>query len=164
MDVNQLPQVLKEDDLLILLEQFKNGLIARATGKGYDDAEYQKIRKLILSNSKLDKLVPKFLKTCRTLDDFWQWIKTEAQTYGERRTTLATLLNPMLDAMEYETGEAALEFSKNYQEKEIIGTGGFGVVYKYEHRLLQIPFAVKIFAPAFYEGSGNEKELERFFQ
>jgi len=35
-------------------------------------------------------------------------------------------------------------------------------VYLYNHRLLNLPFAVKIFAPAFYEG--GEKELERFFQ
>lgn len=164
MNVDQLPQALKEDDLLILLEQFKHGLISRATGGGYEDVDYQRIRKLILTNHNLEKLAPRFLKTCRNTGDFWQWIKGEAQTYGERRTILGNLLNPMLDALEFENGPAALEFTKNYEEKEIIGNGGFGIVYKYEHRLLKLPFAVKIFAPAFYEGGTDQRELERFFQ
>jgi serine/threonine-protein kinase len=164
MNANQLPQVPEEDDLLTLLEQFKNGLVARATGKEYEDTEYQRIRRLILANPKLINLVPQFLKSCRTTGDFWQWIKNESSTYDGRRQILSDEINPMLDAVEYESGEGALEFSKNYEEKEIIGTGGFGVVYKYEHRLLQLPFAVKIFAPAFYEGASEQRELERFFQ
>jgi serine/threonine-protein kinase len=119
---------------------------------------------LILANPNLEKLAPHFLKTCRNLDEFWRWIKSQAPTYNERRGILSDGINPMIEALEYETGEAALEFSKNYEEKEIIGNGGFGLVYKYEHRLLKLPFAVKIFAPAFYEGGSPEKELERFFQ
>lgn len=164
MTNNALPKVLSDDDLLILLETFKNGLVSHATGGGYDEEEYQRTRKIILANPELEKLIPKFLKTCRTTGDFWQWIKSSSPTYDGRRQILADELNPMLDAIEYESGEGALEFNKNYEEKRIIGTGGFGVVYEYEHRLLKMPFAVKIFAPAFYEGATEHKELERFFQ
>lgn len=164
MSLNQLPPVPKGDDLLILLEQFKNGLLARATGGDYEDSEYQRIRKLILANPKLEKLSPRFIKTNRSINDFWQWIKTDAKTYADRRMLISSQMNPLLDAVEYENGAAAMEFSKNYEEKAIIGTGGFGVVYLYEHRLLKMPFAVKIFAPSFYEGSTDQMEQERFFQ
>ncbi len=78
------------------------------------------------------------------------------------RIIIAKALNPVLEMVEYEIGEGSLEFKKNYEEKKIIGKGGFGLVYLFEHKLLKLPFAVKIFAPAFYEG--GEKELERFFQ
>ena len=37
------------------------------------------------------------------------------------------------------------------------------LVYLYEHKLLKLNFAVKVFASAFYESGGDEKELERFF-
>ncbi|RZK26942.1 MAG: serine/threonine protein kinase [Flavobacterium sp.] len=164
MNTNTLPSVLTDDNLLILLETFKNGLVSRATGKGFEEEEYQRIRKIILASPRLEKLVPRFLKTCRTSSDFWQWIKHESPSYDGRRQILADQVNPMLDAIEYESGEGALEFSKNYEEQNIIGTGGFGVVYKYEHRLLKMPFAVKVFAPAFYDGGTDQRELERFFQ
>ena len=164
MDTTRLPVVGKSDDLLVLIEQFKIGLTIRATGGLYDDSEYQKVRKLILSNPNLDKLTPKFLRICRTVDEYWRWIKVEIGNYEGRRSFIAEQLNPLLEAIEYENGEGALEFSRNYEEKELIGNGGFGIVYKYEHRLLKLPFAVKIFAPAFYEAGSNEKELERFFQ
>jgi eukaryotic-like serine/threonine-protein kinase len=43
-----------------------------------------------------------------------------------------------------------------------IGIGGFGVVYKVRHELLQMDFAVKVFSPAFDDGSPAHRE--RFFR
>jgi len=164
MRFDELAQNNKLEDFPLLLEQFKVGLTNRATGGSYDEAEYKKVRTLIISNSKLQSLIPKFVKVCRNLDEFWNWIKQQAPTYADRRIIISDQINPIIEVMEYETGEGALEFSKNYEEKEIIGNGGFGVVYKYEHRLLKLPFAVKVFAPAFYDPNNSEKEMERFFQ
>lgn len=164
MTVDNLPTLDNEDDLLLQIEQFKMGLVSRATGGNFDTKEYSKFRKLILLNPNLEKVVPRFLKLCRTSDEFWAWIKAEAPSYAERRVIISNEINPILEILEYENGEGALEFSKNYEEKELIGHGGFGMVYLYEHRLLKLNFAVKVFAPAFYESGGDEKELERFFQ
>ncbi|MEL1248657.1 serine/threonine-protein kinase [Flavobacterium helocola] len=164
MNVDNLPIIGKEDDLLLQMEQFKMGLVSRATGGEFDAKEYSKFRKLILANPNLEKVVPRFLKLCRTSDEFWGWIKAEAPSYAERRVIIANEINPILEILEYENGEGALEFSKNYEEKEVIGHGGFGMVYLYQHKLLKLNFAVKVFAPAFYESGGDEKELERFFQ
>lgn len=162
MTTDNLPNLIDEDDLILQMEQFKMGLVSRATGGDFDTKEYSRFRKLILTNPNLEKVFPTFLKICRTSDEFWGWIKAQAPSYAERRVIISEQINPILEILEYEAGEGALEFSKNYEEKEIIGNGGFGLVYLYEHRLLKLPFAVKVFAPAFYEG--GEKELERFFQ
>lgn len=162
MQINELDNIPETDDIVLQLEQFKMGLIARATGGEFEQKEYSRLRKIVLGLPNVEKNVPRFLKLCRTVDEFWGWIKGEAPTYAERRIIIAEALNPILEMVEYEVGEGALEFKKNYEEKEIIGTGGFGQVYLFEHILLKLPFAVKIFAPAFYEG--GEKELERFFQ
>jgi len=152
----------EEDDLVLQIEQFKMGLVSRATGGEFDQKEYSRLRKIVLGIPGLEDRIPRFLKLCRSVDEFWGWIKAEAPTYAERRIILSEEINPILELVEYETGEGALDFKKNYEEKEIIGSGGFGLVYLYEHILLKLPFAVKIFAPAFYKG--GEKELERFFQ
>lgn len=162
MKTGELDNLPEEDDIVLQLEQFKMGLTARATGGGMEQSEYSRLRKLILGIPNIEKVVPRFLKVCRTTDEFWEWIKGEAGTYVQRRLIIAEALNPILEMVEYETGEGALEFKKNYEEKEIIGNGGFGIVYLFVHRLLQLPFAVKIFAPSFYEG--GETEIERFFQ
>lgn len=162
MKVEEFDDIPDQDDLAIQVEEFKMGLISRATGGGYEDDDYRRIRKIILGNPELEKLAPRFLKICRTVDDYWGWIKGEAPTYAERREIINQAINPILDFVEYESSEGAFEFKKNYLEKGIIGNGGFGQVYLYEHKLLKLPFAVKIFAPAFYEG--GDKELERFFQ
>lgn len=162
MKVNELDNIPEADDIVLQLEQFKMGLISRATGGDFEQKEYSRLRKIVLGIPGTESLTPRFLKLCRTVDEFWGWIKGEAPTYAERRVIIAEALNPILEIVEYETSEGSLEFKKNYEEKELIGNGGFGLVYLYEHRLLKLPFAVKIFAPAFYEG--GEKELERFFQ
>lgn len=164
MTIDNLPIIDNEDDLLLQMEQFKMGLVSRATGGEFDTKEYSKFRKLVLANPNLEKVVPRFLKLCRTSDEFWGWIKAEAPSYAERRVIISNEINPILEFLEYENGEGALEFSKNYEEKEIIGHGGFGMVYLYQHKLLKLNFAVKVFAPAFYESGGDERELERFFQ
>jgi len=161
--MNELGSIPKNDDLAILVEQFKNGLMDFATGgDGIKDEEYKRIRKVLLVNQTISDLAPRFLKTCRSISEFRTFIKTEYSTYSERRKYLTEIFNPIIDRLEYEENRGALEFTTNYQEKELIGQGGFGQVYKYEHKLLKLPFAVKLFAPAFYQG--GEKELERFFQ
>nr|WP_240978577.1 serine/threonine-protein kinase [Longimicrobium terrae] len=71
---------------------------------------------------------------------------------------MAQAFNPLLDELEGATHLPGL----HYEQGEIIGQGGFGVVYRYHHRLLGMDFAVKVFAPAFSEG--GEGHLERFFR
>jgi serine/threonine protein kinase len=162
MKIHELNNIAEEDDIVLQIEQFKMGLISRATGGEFEQKEYSRLRKIVLGIPGVEKITPRFLKLCRTADEFWGFIKGEAPTYAERRIIIAEALNPILEIVEYETGEGSLEFKKNYEEKKIIGQGGFGLVYLFEHKLLKLPFAVKIFAPSFYEG--GEKELERFFQ
>ena len=160
--MNDLGDLPPSDDVVLQLEQFKMSLMARATGSDIDAGEYIQSRKLLLGLPKIENSIPRFIRLCRTPDEFWQWIKGEADNYADRRTIISEGLNPVLEIIEYDSAEGSLEFQKNYEQKEVIGSGGFGLVYLYEHKLLKLPFAVKMFAPAFYEGGG--KELERFFQ
>jgi len=162
MTVQELNDTLEGDDIIVQIEQFKIGLMAQATDGSIDPIEYARLRKLLLNITYINDVIPHSIKVCRTPGEFRKWMQDKAGSYAERRTIIVNEINPILEILEYESESGALEFKKNYDEKQIIGSGGFGQVYLYEHRLLNLPFAVKIFAPAFYEGNTNE--LDRFFQ
>ncbi len=51
-------------------------------------------------NSALKPLLPKFLRNCRNLLQFWQYIKLEFGTYAERRDYIWTELSPLLETLE----------------------------------------------------------------
>jgi len=157
--MEDLPAPPPDDDLSLAVESLKLGLTARATGGGMEESEYRRLRKLVVGHPVLGKKVPRFLKVCHSTDDFWQFIKAEFDNYAARRIYLAEKLNPLLD--ELESGEiAALALYERIDPP--LGQGGFGVVMRYRHRLLDMDFAVKVFAPAFSEG--GEGHLDRFFR
>jgi hypothetical protein len=88
------------DDLLDQTEVLQNLLVSQATGGSEDDAEYVRLRQMMLSSSVLDSLLPRFLRTCRNLSQFWQFIKFKHPTYAERRNYIWCEFRPMLEALE----------------------------------------------------------------
>ncbi len=67
-------------------EQLQNLLVAHATGLGkQDDDEYQGLRKYFIANPAIINMVPRFLRTCRNLDQFWAFIKQKFPHYDQRR-------------------------------------------------------------------------------
>jgi Abortive infection C-terminus len=88
------------DELSERIERLQNLLIAHATGGSADDRQYQILRKEITANSLVKDIAPRFLRTCRTLDEFWQFIKYEYGRYGERRKFLWDAFRPMFERVE----------------------------------------------------------------
>lgn len=85
-------------------QALQNTLVAYATGAGGDDAEYQALRQEFLANQNTKSLLPDFVRTCRTLDQFWPFIKKKFPTYAERREYIWREFSPLLDFLE---GKAA---------------------------------------------------------
>lgn len=82
------------------IESLQKLLVSRATGGTEDEAEYTRLRQVALSDPSLEALAPRFLRTSRSLGQFWQFIKNKCGTYAERRTYLWDELRPMLDLLE----------------------------------------------------------------
>ena len=162
MNSAELVDMAGSDEILVVVESLKSGLLAKATNGDFDQAEYKRLRKIVLGFPNISHLLPAYLKSNRTPSEFRTWIQSKASSYAERRALINESLNPIIELIEYETSEGSLEFKRQYEEKELIGFGGFGSVFRFEHKLLKLPFAVKIFSPSFYKG--GDKELERFFQ
>lgn len=85
------------------LEAFRTLLTCRATGGGGDDDTYKTLRKTVLDTPLIKSIAPGFVRSCRDLDDFWSFIKSEAGTYQERRTFLRNSFAPLFEAAESES-------------------------------------------------------------
>lgn len=85
---------------LTQVESLQNLLISRATGNQESNAEFTRLRQIIIENTALDVFIPKFIKTCRNIDQFWQFIKYEFGSYQERRDFIWNEFRPLLDAIE----------------------------------------------------------------
>lgn len=81
-------------------ESLQNLLVSRATGGVEDDNGYGSLRQALLAQSALEPYIPRFLRTCRNLAQFWQFIKYEYGSYAERREFLWNQFRPLLEILE----------------------------------------------------------------
>lgn len=82
------------------IEVLQNLLIAEATGGSGDAREYGKLRQEIVDHPLLKDVAPRFLRTCRTTAQFWQFIKYEFRSYAERRQFVWDSFRPLFERIE----------------------------------------------------------------
>lgn len=88
------------DELLIVAESMKNMLMSHATDGAADAGEYRRAREMLLRDAATKGKLPRFVQTCRTLNDFWNFIKHKFATYRERRDFLRDEFDPLLTMLE----------------------------------------------------------------
>jgi hypothetical protein len=82
------------------VESLKNMLVTVATGGSGDEALYMLMRKELQADKTLAELSPRFIRTCRTTGEFWQFIKYEFRSYAERREFLREQFDRLLTHLE----------------------------------------------------------------
>lgn len=75
-------------------------LTERATGGSPSNQVYQVLRSEFMANTEWRDLLPPFVRTYRSLDAFWPFIKGEAATYAERREIIRSAFTPLFDHLE----------------------------------------------------------------
>ena len=88
---------------LIKVETIQNILIAHATGSGENSSDYETLRYYLLKEIDIKNLLPKYVITCRNLQQFWQFIKYEYRTDGERRDFIWNSFQPLLEKLELDS-------------------------------------------------------------
>jgi hypothetical protein len=96
------PQGPESKDLLAKVEELLGGLMSAATGGGFDNDEYQRLRSDLLAVSRLKPRLPAFLGTCRDTGAFWSFIKPKFAHWEERRRYLRGEFEPALAFLEAE--------------------------------------------------------------
>ena len=75
-------------------------LVARATGSFPDDAEYRRLRQALVADDLTGQRLPRFVRTCRDLGQFWGYIKGRSDTYQGRREHIWEAFRGLLDSLE----------------------------------------------------------------
>lgn len=151
------------EELILVVEQFKNGLMSRATGGSMLDSDYKRDRQILAESHLIKDILPQYVKTCRSSDEFWNFIKSKFSTYQERRNFLIDDFSNIIYSLE-QGKPAAFNNSDSYELGERLGHGGYCEVYKFHHTLLNIDFAVKILDPLFVSDEKNNECIQRFFR
>lgn len=100
-------------ELLEQAETLQNLLVSQATGRTESDAEYRELRQVFVSNPSFSELTPRFVRTCRNLAQFWEFIKHKYGRYHERRSFIWEEFHPLL---------AFLERGGEYPSDEVVST------------------------------------------
>ena len=91
---NEVSQVLEKSVLL------KNIMVARATGTVQTDDEYGKLRFELMKHALTKDRIPKCVRTCRGLGEFWGYIQPMFSNYRDRRAYLMQEFQPLLEYLE----------------------------------------------------------------
>ena len=154
------------DTLLEAATRLKQGLLAKATDGEYSDKDYTSDLKILSSDQHISKLLPMFVRANRSTADFRREMQSKFDHYVERRTYINNELNAVFEYLDsIKTGADNFLYDPVvYDIGERLGNGGFGTVYKYHHKLLDMDFAVKLFEPMFISNQENLEGEKRFFR
>lgn len=152
--------------LIDVASNLKSGLLAKATNGEYSNTNFTSDMDKLLADKRIEKMIPSFIRTCRTTDDFRRGMQAKFKGYAERRSFIETELEPIFQYLT-SRNDGTDAFSSNiafYELGERIGNGGFGTVHKYHHKLLDYDFAIKLFEPVFVSNEENLEGEKRFFR
>jgi len=152
--------------LLLAAERFKQGLLAKATDGDYADKNYLADLQFLMADQRIAKMIPASIQASRTAGDFRRAMQAKFQHYADRRQFIDEQMAPIFDYLhDVENGNDAFTLKLQADELgENLGRGGFGMVHKYHHKLLDMDFAVKLFEPVFVSNEENLEGEKRFFR
>jgi hypothetical protein len=91
-------------ELLDEVEMLQNLLLAQIRGSmetaKRDDADYRKLRMSLMQHDDILPLLPRFIRTCRDLIQFWVKIKGDYEHYNEREKFVREHFAPLFDELE----------------------------------------------------------------
>jgi len=82
-------------------------MIDRATGGNVEDEEYKQLRRKVLSDKRIEDVLPRFVETCRSVRQFWSYIKQKFETYEERRQFIWSEFAPAFNKLDNRTESPA---------------------------------------------------------
>jgi hypothetical protein len=99
-----------------MVESMKNAMVARATGDT-SSGDYGYLRMQLLRNPLTKDHLPKCVRVCRNLDEFWAYIKPLYGTYAERRRHIADEFDSLLTRLENVSRSPAIDASSEVLTK-----------------------------------------------
>lgn len=84
------------------IETIKEILVDCSTGTpiGEYDDQYRRLRIELIADKNVSEVLPGFVRDCRTLKEFWSFIKSKSESYSGRTSYLGQEFNPLLNKLE----------------------------------------------------------------
>lgn len=104
----------RNKELLEKIEMLQNIMLASIVGGERDDSGYVALREELLANQVIKEALPRFVRTCRDLGQFWNFIKLENSlpSYATRREFVWRAFRPVLDGIDEASSEREQFFAK----------------------------------------------------
>lgn len=152
--------------LLGAATRLKQGLLAKATNGEYLDSDFQNDIAVLSADQRIEKMLPVSVRANRSTADFRRDMQAKFVHYADRRAYISSELEPIFEYLDsIKDGTDSFIYDPLvYDIGERLGNGGFGAVYKYHHRLLDLDFAIKLFEPIFVSNQENIEGEKRFFR
>jgi hypothetical protein len=101
-------------ELLEKIEGLQNLMIASVTGGERDDNAYKQSRDELFNVPRLKECLPRFVRTCNDLSQFWHFIKGKENlsSYASRRQYIWDAFRPLMDVTENDPTEREAFFVK----------------------------------------------------
>lgn len=157
---------MESNTLLIAATRLKQGLLAKATDGEYSDNDFQNDLAVLSADQHIEKILPISVRTNRSTADFRRDMQAKFAHYADRRAYITSELKPIFEYLDsIKDGIDSFTYDPLvYDIGERLGNGGFGTVYKYHHKLLDMDFAIKLFEPVFVSNQENIEGEKRFFR
>ena len=105
-------------ELFEKVETLQNLLISRATGGEAHETEYKRLRKELINETFIAEKLPRFVRTCYDLNQFWNFIKYKYKTYRERREYIWNEFKPLLEMLEGNNMEYSKSIFMSHSSKD----------------------------------------------
>ncbi len=157
-------EVSEADLLRDTLLRLEAGCIAVSTDGTFSDSEYNALRNQLRQRKDLYQLLPDFLRSYNQTKAIRNKMQAFSKHYAERRIHIQEAFIPAFQFVDNLCGivDPFSDTIERIENGEMIGQGGFGIVYKVKHKYLEHYFAIKIFRK--HPFSTGEHDSERFFK
>ena len=154
--------MMDKDAVKDLIDEFKSGLIAKATNGDISEKDYKRFRDTLLNIQELKNSIPQFIKSNHTASDFRSYMQAYNPHYADRRALINSEMDGLAECLVGEN-DPFMQMSE-YTKLEELGSGGFGTVHKYHNNCLDMDFAVKVYEPVFVSKEEQSEGEKRFFR
>ncbi len=87
-------------EIYIHAESLQNMMLARAVSGEVKSKDYVEAREALVRETSIDHLLPIFVRTCRSPDQFWGYISQKSDKYAGRREHIWEGFKPLLNFLE----------------------------------------------------------------
>lgn len=157
---------MKAEDLTEGLDRLKAALSIEIRSNGssdYSQEQYRELRTTLKQHPELQTHLPEWLRRGASLREAVSRIRDEAgDDAGKWKRCdgiIAAGIDPLIDVLE----GSDIVATAYYEKLELLGSGGFGEVYRYRHKLLDRDFALKILNPSAF-ATGGDHAVARFYK